>query len=84
MNREIPGSKAVNRDDLARMRTLLANERTLLAYIRTGLAWGGIAAFIFKFFASTLALTLSGLLLFLALFTFTWGWLRFRGLQKML
>jgi putative membrane protein len=40
---------AMNTDDTARLRDLLANNRTLLAYIRTALAFAGLGFAVAKF-----------------------------------
>ncbi|MCB1324241.1 MAG: DUF202 domain-containing protein [Spirochaetales bacterium] len=63
---------------LAAVRTHMANDRTLLSYQRTALAWGGIAAFTYKFYQSPPFILLSIVFLIVGIATSLYGIHRYR------
>ena len=69
---------ANNQSYLAAVRTHMANDRTLLSYQRTALAWGGIAAFTYKFYLTLPFVLLSIAFLIAGVATSLYGIHRYR------
>jgi putative membrane protein len=69
-------------DQLAAIRSILASERTFLAYQRTALATLAAGFTLIQFFQSTEMIVVGWLLIPIAVFTLTIGFVRYRKTRK--
>lgn len=77
-----PGFPPTVRDDLARLRTVMANERTLLAYVRTAMMFIGSGATLWKLLGNdAVTISVSVLLLVLGGAMLVLGFARFQTLS---
>jgi putative membrane protein len=72
------------RDVLAADRTVLANERTFLAYMRTALTLVVSGITFVKFLGNAYLEILGWLFIPLGIFTFVFGWRRYRKMHRRL